>query len=80
MSASVVMVPGTLMPSAASSAIAPSSAVTAGNTATADCCVPSGLCTNAPYALPLTDCAGVSGARATLTPIRKDSAAKTCTG
>src|SRR2546430_2166043 len=46
--ASVVSVPGTLMPSAASSAIAPSSAVTVGNTATADCCVPSGLCTNAP--------------------------------
>src|SRR6266566_2905219 len=65
--ASVVIVPGTLSASASPSAMAASVGATAGSTASADCCVPLGPCTSAPYALPLTDCAGVTGASAAVT-------------
>src|SRR2546421_4792485 len=78
--ASVVIVPGTLSPSASPSTIAPSDGATAGSTATADCCAPLGPFTNAPKALPLTDCAGVTGASAAVTPFRSDSATTTCPG
>src|SRR6266576_13897 len=77
-SASVVIVPGRFSPSASPSTIAPSVGVTAGSSASADCCVPPGPWTNAPYALPLTDCAGATGASAAVTPISSDSAATTC--
>ena len=77
--ASVVIVPGTLSASASPSAMAPSVGATAGSTASADCCVPLGPCTSAPYACPLTDCAGVTGASAAVTPFNSHSATTTCT-
>src|SRR6266540_1876588 len=75
---SVVIVPGTLSASASPSTMAPSAGATAGSTASADCCVPLGPCTSAPYAWPLTDCAGVSGASAAVTPFNSHSATTTC--
>src|SRR6059058_3303139 len=77
--ASVVIVPGTLSASASPSATAPSVGATVGSTASADCCVPPGPCTSAPYALPLTDCAGVTGASAAATLFNSHSATTTCT-
>src|SRR6266550_1222127 len=78
-SPSVVIVPGTFSSSASPAAMAPSAGATAGSSASADCCVPPGPCTNAPYALPLTDCAGVTGASAAVTPFNSHSATTTCT-
>src|SRR5438094_342703 len=71
--------PGTLSASASPSAMAPSVGATAGSTASANCCVPLGPCTSAPYACPLTDCAGVTGASAAVTPFNSHSATTTCT-